>query len=38
MSPVSFLPSHVYREAQLNRMQGKAGRVSIVSVDYLVCF
>jgi len=29
MSPVSFLPSHVYREAQLNRMQGKAGRIVV---------
>jgi membrane-associated phospholipid phosphatase len=29
MSPVSFLPTHVYREAQLNRMEGKAGRIVV---------
>ena len=27
MAPVSFLPTQVYEEAKLNRMQGKAGRV-----------
>ncbi|XP_057313997.1 uncharacterized protein LOC130655279 [Hydractinia symbiolongicarpus] len=29
MPPVSFLPSHVYREAQQNKMQGKAGRIVV---------
>jgi len=29
MPPVSFLPTHVYREAQKNRMQGKAGRIVV---------
>lgn len=27
MPPVPFLPTHVYKEAQKNRMQGKAGRI-----------
>lgn len=29
MAPVSFLPTQVYEEAKLNRMQGKAGRVRL---------